>query len=43
MRKQLADRIEVRHTPEIKFLYDNSIAYGENIENIISELHKDDK
>ncbi len=41
LRIELSKRIELRHTPAIKFIYDKSIAYGENIENIINELHKD--
>ncbi len=42
IRKQLASRIEIRHTPELRFIYDTSIAYGEHIENIIKELNKKD-
>ena len=30
-RKLLADRIEVRHTPELNFVYDESIDYGKKI------------
>ena len=38
IRTKLAERIEVRHTPELKFIYDKSIAYGEHIEKIIEEI-----
>ena len=34
----LADRIEIRHTPELKFIYDTSEEYGEHIDKIISDL-----
>ena len=42
VRKELASRIEIRHTPELIFTYDESIAYGEKIEKIIEEIHKED-
>jgi len=38
IRKQLASRIEIRHTPELRFIYDKSIAYGEHIEEIIKQI-----
>ena len=41
-RSLLSQRVEMRHTPELKFIYDESIAYGERIEKVISELHKND-
>lgn len=40
IRGKLSERIEIRHTPELKFLYDESIAYGEHIENIIEQINK---
>ena len=42
IRKQLADRVEIRHIPELEFVYDESIAYGEMIEKKIEEIHKND-
>ncbi len=41
IRTQLAERINLRHTPELKFIYDTSIEYGEHIEKIIEEIHQD--
>lgn len=41
-RTMLADRLDIRHTPELKFLYDDSIAYGQRIEEIIEEIHEKD-
>lgn len=38
-RKELSSRIEIRHTPKISFKYDDSINYGNNIENIIKKIH----
>lgn len=41
VRGKLSDRIELRHTPALKFAYDESVAYGQNIENILSNINKD--
>ena len=38
-RSLLADRLKIRHTPELKFIFDESIEYAQNIENIIKEIH----
>ncbi len=40
IRKQLADRMNVRHTPELTFVYDDSIAYGKKIESVIEKMHE---
>lgn len=42
LRNKIAERIEIRHTPKIRFQFDNSIAYGNNIEKIINEIHEKD-
>lgn len=42
IRTKLAEMVEIRHTPELKFIYDQSIAYGEHIEKIIEEIHEKD-
>ena len=39
IRTKLAERIEIRHTPELKFIYDTSIAYGEHIDDLIDKIH----
>ena len=41
LRGKLSERLEVRHTPELKFIYDKSIAYGEKIEAIIESIEKE--
>ena len=43
LRSKIADRIEIRHTPKLRFEYDNSIAYGNNIEKIINKIHEQEK
>lgn len=35
-------KLEMRIIPELKFVYDESIDYGNKIENIIKEIHKED-
>lgn len=38
IRTLLSQRIEIRHTPELKFLYDESIAYGAKIEKLVQDI-----
>ena len=40
IRSRLAEKVNLRHTPELIFVYDNSISYGNHIEKIIEEIHK---
>ena len=42
LRTKLANTIEIRHTPELVFIYDSSIDYGMNIEKIIQKIHEKD-
>ncbi len=42
IRKELMDRINIRYTPELEFVYDESIEYGKKIENIIEGIHEKD-
>ena len=41
IRGKLSERIDIRHTPELKFIYDESIEYGEHIEKIIDKIHEE--
>ncbi len=38
IRTKLAETVEVRHTPELRFIYDQSIEYGEHIDKLIEEI-----
>ena len=38
IRGELSERIDLRHTPVLEFVYDESIEYANNIENIIKEI-----
>lgn len=40
IRKQLADRVDIRHIPELQFVFDESIEYGKKIEDIIDKIHE---
>ena len=40
IRKTLADRIELRHIPDLEFIYDESIEYGKRIEEKIKEINE---
>ncbi len=39
IRKSLADKVELRHIPQLEFIYDESIEYGKKIEEKIKEIH----
>lgn len=41
IRKELASKMDLRNTPKLKFVYDESIGYASNIERIIKEIHED--
>ena len=41
-RSMLAERLEIRHTPELRFIFDESIEYGAQIEKRIEELHNEE-
>ena len=43
IRGEISKRVEIRHTPELRFIFDESIEYGEKIEKIINEINKEDK
>ena len=41
IRGKLSEAIDIRHTPELKFIYDTSISYGEHIDAIIDKIHEE--
>ena len=41
IRGKVSEMVEIRHTPELNFVYDTSIEYGEHIEDIIEKLHEE--
>ena len=38
----IAKELNIRHTPELKFVFDESIEYAKNIEKIIEKINIDD-
>ncbi|MDE5539570.1 MAG: 30S ribosome-binding factor RbfA [Bacilli bacterium] len=42
IRTIVAEKMDMRHTPELEFVYDTSIEYANRIENIIKEIHQND-
>ena len=43
VRKKLAEKMDLRQTPKLKFVFDESIEYGNKIEKIIEEIHNQEK
>ena len=41
IRRELAHRVNLRNTPEIRFIVDQSIEYGVNISRKIDEVNRD--
>ena len=39
IKKELGERLELRHIPELEFIYDESIEYANRIEEKIKEIH----
>ena len=39
IRGQISQRVEIRHTPEIRFVFDESIEYGNKIEKILNDIN----
>lgn len=42
IRSELAHRIRIKFTPELKFFIDDTLDYVEKIEGIIEKIHKED-
>ncbi len=43
IRSQLAHKVNLRHTPELRFILDQSIAYGVAMSKLIDDVNKDTK
>lgn len=42
MRQELGKRLHMRYLPQLEFIYDTSFDYGDKIERLLKELHKDE-
>ena len=43
IRRELASRVNLRITPELKFVYDNSLEYGNRMSQLIDEVIRQDE
>jgi ribosome-binding factor A len=43
LRRELGRRLQLRSVPELLFSYDPSFAYGNRIERLISEIHREEE
>lgn len=43
LRRELGRRLQLRHVPEIIFAYDPSFAYGNRIETLLMEIHREEE
>jgi ribosome-binding factor A len=43
LRRELGRRLQLRSVPELLFAYDPSFAYGDRIERLISEIHREEE
>lgn len=41
LRREIASRLQLRHAPDLIFLFDASLEYGQRIESIIEQIHGD--
>ena len=39
IRGEISKRVEIRHTPELRFIFDESIEYGNKIEKILKDIN----
>lgn len=42
IRQEIGKRLRLRYIPQLDFQYDTSFDYGDKIERLLKELHKDD-
>lgn len=42
VRGELGRRMKLRMVPEIRFIYDESVGYGNHIERLIKKIHEDE-
>lgn len=42
VRSKVGERIHIYKTPDIRFERDQSIAYGQRIDELLNQIHKDD-
>jgi ribosome-binding factor A len=43
LRRELGRRLQLRHVPELFFTYDPSFAYGNRIDTLLMEIHREEE
>jgi ribosome-binding factor A len=43
LRSELAHRVEIRHTPRLRFYWDQSPEHADRIDQLIASLHQDEE
>ena len=43
VRHELSLRIDIRHTPKLVFKFDESVEYGNHIEDLLDKIHEKDE
>lgn len=43
LRRELAQILQVRHTPELDFRLDESARYGEHIDHLLEQIHQEEQ
>ncbi len=43
IRQELGRRLHMKHLPQLSFRYDQSFDYGEKIERLLKEIHRDEE
>ena len=41
IRGEISKRVEIRQTPELRFIYDESEEYGSKIDSLIKQIHEE--
>lgn len=42
LRHELRDKLKLRYLPDLRFFYDNTFDYSQNISNLMSKIHDED-
>ncbi len=40
LRREMGKRLQLRHVPELKFIFDESFEYGDRIERLLADIHE---
>lgn len=40
LRRELGKRLQLRHVPELKIIFDESFEYGDRIERLLADIHE---